>query len=327
MKKTLINTAIVAALAASAPAANAAVQTFNWTGVFTMLDSAGGALENTSNPNGKSGNNYQTSITGTMAFDTLTGAGTATLVPFDFFSGSLPAEAVGINMQAIGNGMGGAGSLVLGNMLFNWDGKNGIPVSLVMDAAGFFGSTAGMWADYTLTQSEVAGFGAIPASDGTYTGLTFGYLNLGPAPMVTLSTNTSNSAACVYGVDANFADNVGGGCMGVGTNGVLPLVADTTANGNDYDITTPTYSDLANDGIGGNPMQDGPFQNFSANFEVLSLTMTNPDAGGSIAPNCDFDPSGNLCKPSSVPVPAAVWLFGSGLLGLVGVARRKKSAV
>ena len=28
---------------------------------------------------------------------------------------------------------------------------------------------------------------------------------------------------------------------------------------------------------------------------------------------------------SSVPVPAAVWLFGSGLLGLVGLARRKKA--
>ncbi|MEE9421516.1 MAG: VPLPA-CTERM sorting domain-containing protein [Gammaproteobacteria bacterium] len=28
---------------------------------------------------------------------------------------------------------------------------------------------------------------------------------------------------------------------------------------------------------------------------------------------------------SAVPVPAAVWLFGSGLLGLVGVARRKVS--
>ena len=27
-----------------------------------------------------------------------------------------------------------------------------------------------------------------------------------------------------------------------------------------------------------------------------------------------------------VPVPAAVWLFGSGLLGLVGIARRKKTA-
>jgi hypothetical protein len=29
---------------------------------------------------------------------------------------------------------------------------------------------------------------------------------------------------------------------------------------------------------------------------------------------------------SAVPVPAAVWLFGSGLLGLIGVARRKVAA-
>ena len=35
-----------------------------------------------------------------------------------------------------------------------------------------------------------------------------------------------------------------------------------------------------------------------------------------------FDP---LNQPGEVPVPAAVWLFGSGLLGLVGVARRKQS--
>ncbi len=30
--------------------------------------------------------------------------------------------------------------------------------------------------------------------------------------------------------------------------------------------------------------------------------------------------------PTTVPVPAAVWLFGSGLIGLAGVARRRKSA-
>jgi hypothetical protein len=30
--------------------------------------------------------------------------------------------------------------------------------------------------------------------------------------------------------------------------------------------------------------------------------------------------------PTAIPIPAAVWLFGSGLLGLIGVARRKKTA-
>jgi len=40
-----------------------------------------------------------------------------------------------------------------------------------------------------------------------------------------------------------------------------------------------------------------------------------------------FDDISNLAAlgpMSAVPVPAAVWLFGSGLLGLIGVARRKK---
>ena len=30
-------------------------------------------------------------------------------------------------------------------------------------------------------------------------------------------------------------------------------------------------------------------------------------------------------RVSPVPVPSAVWLFGSGLIGLIGIARRKKS--
>ena len=48
----------------------------------------------------------------------------------------------------------------------------------------------------------------------------------------------------------------------------------------------------------------------SANFSVDTIFAT---AGGDFA------------QTAAVPVPAAVWLFGSGLLGLVGVARRKKA--
>jgi hypothetical protein len=38
------------------------------------------------------------------------------------------------------------------------------------------------------------------------------------------------------------------------------------------------------------------------------------------------DDINTFARFSPVPVPAAVWLFGSGLVGLVGIARRKKAA-
>ena len=54
-------------------------------------------------------------------------------------------------------------------------------------------------------------------------------------------------------------------------------------------------TDVNGNGVPGHGMVDGPFTGFNANFNV-----------------------------SAVPVPAAAWLMGSGLLGLIGIARRKK---
>lgn len=61
---------------------------------------------------------------------------------------------------------------------------------------------------------------------------------------------------------------------------------------------------------------------------VASLNMW--DAGldaGAIAFKVDFDDgSSGVYLAEAVPIPSAVWLFGSGLLGLIGIARRKKEA-
>ena len=68
----------------------------------------------------------------------------------------------------------------------------------------------------------------------------------------------------------------------------------------DVYTSTAVVSGSGTNAYPGLAMIDGAFPGFNANF--------------------------NFTAPAAVPVPAAVWLFGSGLLGLVGVARRKKSA-
>ena len=62
---------------------------------------------------------------------------------------------------------------------------------------------------------------------------------------------------------------------------------------------------------------------------MLKLEGTGVLTGGSFDPtNAIWDFSavsndGYNMSVATVPVPAAVWLFGSGLLGLAGIARRK----
>jgi len=69
------------------------------------------------------------------------------------------------------------------------------------------------------------------------------------------------------------------------------------------------------DGIKGNAMVNGPFPGFSMALDGMWVGM---DLYGLWEPPQPY-------HPSPVPVPAAMWLFGSGLIGLVGFARRKKA--
>jgi len=77
-------------------------------------------------------------------------------------------------------------------------------------------------------------------------------------------------------------------------------------------MTTWNYSDgsLYDDGIAGSPLTGGPFPGFNINLDIgsgNSLTLTSVNS-------------------SVVPVPAAVWLFSSGVLSLIGINRLTNSS-
>ena len=146
----------------------------------------------------------------------------------------------------------------------------------------------------------------------------------------------------------------------------LPTVTDTGAPGCDYAYTgtdcgysvdTATgemahmfyttlgdkaYYNTSGDGLqpGWGLSNTGPFSNVQS---LVYWSGSEYAPGASHAWNFYFDLGSQLAdlkehggnawavRPgdvaaSTVPVPAAVWLFGSGLLGLVGIARRKKTS-
>ncbi len=68
---------------------------------------------------------------------------------------------------------------------------------------------------------------------------------------------------------------------------------------------------------------------FSASLNYTGGSLMGSYTGGFLDGNFSADGSAvnaMVAEVQAVPVPAAVWLFGSGLLGLVGIARRKKVA-
>ena len=70
---------------------------------------------------------------------------------------------------------------------------------------------------------------------------------------------------------------------------------------------------------------DGEGKNLNAlaiDIGALGLTSASTLVLGLSSPGADFALAGSL---SAVPVPAAVWMFGSGLIGLVGIARRRRA--
>jgi len=96
--------------------------------------------------------------------------------------------------------------------------------------------------------------------------------------------------------------------------GVLNTLGSANLNNVVYNGVNGDLLALSNAGAGTN----------TATFQFTSPTsLTDLFTTATSTTSTSF--SGSI-TPVVIPVPAAVWLFGSGLLGLVGIARRKKTA-
>lgn len=99
-----------------------------------------------------------------------------------------------------------------------------------------------------------------------------------------------------------FFNELDGGGVGAGS-GILAVIANPSAN-----WTTYNYSANAGAFGGGITLQFNSTCGADANC-FADFTIDNVSISADV---------------SSVPVPAAAWLFGSALLGLGGIARKKK---
>ena len=105
----------------------------------------------------------------------------------------------------------------------------------------------------------------------------------------------------------------------------------------DADVIAGKLEGMAFGNFGGLP---GPgvigtltFQAIAFGDSALTMAVTTEALkGGDFISNNTFGPqvvnfgSANVSVVSAVPVPAAVWLFGSGLIGLAGVATKRRAA-
>lgn len=114
------------------------------------------------------------------------------------------------------------------------------------------------------------------------------------------NTNDNMDVVNVWNLNSTFSN------CGLVTNAAINCLwtgPTNTVGNNANTVFLLASTDNNGDGILGVPMATGgPFSGFNSNFNLQ----------GTLTP---------------VPVPAAFWLFGSGLLGLIGIARRKASQI
>lgn len=142
-------------------------------------------------------------------------------------------------------------------------------------------------------------------------GITGSY-TLDGATLFTLDTATGTSGDGILGTTVGFATG------GTVNNGTLNIASFTPV----VNVLSIANWQLNMDTLVDETTTGGLWK-FTGTGLLVDLNGTYEDTAATFALSANQTGSSYSLSIAAVPVPAAVWLFGSGLLGLVGVARRK----
>jgi len=184
-------------------------------------------------------------------------------------------------------------------------GGNGYAGAVIYDFLKFNGYTSGQHVVITATGSAavsfVNGYGLLGLA-----------LSFSQDPSSPISTADVFSNAATVGVSgcsnptlfplATVCKNINGGSLGVSID--FPI-----------DYVNPSNGVFLQAAI--NCIDNGDFGGTCDATDPITI---------SLPPGVTFTSASGQFLTAPVPIPAAAWLFGSGLLGLIGVARRKKTA-
>jgi hypothetical protein len=91
-------------------------------------------------------------------------------------------------------------------------------------------------------------------------------------------------------------------------------------NGNLINASLNTYTRWTPFSVG-EPFTQDTDSFFKYGLNTLSFVVDNT-GGGATGVRVEF---ANSAMAKVVPIPAAVWLFGSGVIGIAGLSKRKKA--
>jgi hypothetical protein len=140
-----------------------------------------------------------------------------------------------------------------------------------------------------------------------------------PSSSYSLNTRWSMGITDVSNTPLSLTDP---GSLGLDPSlgGVLSVTGDFKVTLNAL-IQNPDVSFNYNDGSGTVTCNTGDWCHAYPVWDALGATFSN--SSDKISASYDW---AYYYDPVAVPVPAAAWLFGSGLLGIIGIARRKQAA-